>query len=48
MPYKETAIKECKEEIGIDIDLLRLLFLRKMRKKSFDEATKLTNNTIRS
>jgi len=48
MSYEETAIKECKEETGIDIDLSKLLFLRKMRKKSFDEATKLTNNTIRS
>ena len=48
MSYEETAIKECKEETGIDIDLSKLLFLKKMRKKSFDEATKLTNNTIRS
>jgi len=48
MSYEETAIKECKEETGIDIDLSKLLFLRKMRKKSFDEVTKLTNNTIRS
>jgi len=48
MSYEETAIKECKEETGIDIDLSKLLFLRKMRKKSFDEVTKLTNNIIRS
>ena len=48
MSYKETAVKECKEETGIDIDLGKLVFLRKMRKKSFDEATGLTNNTIRS
>lgn len=48
MSYEETAVKECKEETGIDIDLGKLIFLRKMRKKSFDEATGLTNNTIRS
>lgn len=48
MSYEETAVKECKEETGIDIDLEKLVFLRKMRKKSFDEATGLTNNTIRS
>ena len=45
---EETAIKECKEETGIDIDLSKLIFLRKMRKKSFDKATGLTSNTIRS
>ncbi len=48
MSYEETAVKECKEETGIDIDLGKLVFLRKMRKKSFDEVTGLTNNTIRS
>ncbi|MCU0660452.1 MAG: NUDIX domain-containing protein [Candidatus Pacebacteria bacterium] len=48
MSYEETAIKECKEETGIDIDLNKLVFLTKMRKKSVDEATNLTNNTIRS
>ncbi len=48
MSYEETAVKECKEETGIDIDLTKLIFLGKMRKKSFDEVTKLTNNTIRA
>lgn len=48
MSYEETAVKECKEETGVDIDLNKLVFLTKMRKKSFDEITKLTNNTIRS
>jgi len=48
MSYEETAVKECKEETGIDIDFGKLVFLKKMRKKSFDEATGLTNNTIRS
>lgn len=48
MSYEETAVKECKEETGINIDLNKLVFIKKMRKKSFDEATGLTNNTIRS
>jgi len=46
--YKETAIKECKEETGVDIDLNKLVFITKMKKKSFDKATGLINNTIRS
>lgn len=29
MSYEETAIKECKEETGIDIDLNKLVFLKK-------------------
>lgn len=48
MSYEETAVKECKEETGIDIDLNKLVFLRKMRKKSFDKVTGLTNSTVRS
>jgi isopentenyldiphosphate isomerase len=48
MTYEETAVKECKEETGVDVDLSKLLFLTKMRKKSFDQVTGLTNNTIRS
>ncbi|MFZ1019862.1 MAG: NUDIX domain-containing protein [Minisyncoccia bacterium] len=47
MSYEETAVKECKEETGIDVDISKLVFLVKLRKKSFDEATGLTNNTIR-
>ncbi len=46
--YEETAIKECKEETGIKIDVKKLFFLAKMKKKSFDKVTGLTNNTIRS
>ena len=46
--YVETAARECKEETGIDIVLSKLIFLRKIRKKSFDEATGLINNTIRN
>lgn len=48
MTYEETATKECKEETGVDIDLDNLVFLTKMKTKSFDGATGLTNNTIRS
>ena len=48
MSYEETAVKECKEETGIDIDLSKLVFIKKMRKRSVDEATGLINNTIRS
>ena len=48
MNYDETAIKEGKEETGIDLDLSKLRLVRKMRKRSVDEATGLINNTIRS
>lgn len=46
--YEKTAIKECKEETGLDINPNKLLFLTKMRKESFDEKTGLKNNTIRA
>lgn len=48
MSYEETAIKECKEETGLDIDLKNLVFLTKMKKRTVDEATGLINNTIRT
>ena len=48
MSYEDTAIKECKEETGIDIDPSKLIFLKKLKRKSFDEVTRLTNNTIRN
>lgn len=48
MSYEETAIKECKEETGLDIDRTKLVFLRKMRKLSRDSSTGKINNTIRS
>ena len=48
MSYEETAVKECKEETGIDVDLSKLLFLTKMKRKSFDEITGKINNTIRA
>ncbi len=47
MSYEDTAIKECKEETGIDIDPSKLFLLVKIQKKSFDEESGLTNNTIR-
>lgn len=48
MSYEETAIKEAKEETGIDLDPSKLKLIRKIHKQSFDEAAGLTNNTIRS
>jgi isopentenyldiphosphate isomerase len=48
MSYEETAVKECKEETGINIDVDRLIFLTKIKTKSFDKKTGLINNTIRS
>jgi isopentenyldiphosphate isomerase len=48
MSYEETAIKECKEETEIDIDPSKLLFLVKMKTKTFDETTRKINNTIRA
>ncbi len=46
MSYEETAIKECKEETGIDINIDKLFFLAKMQGKNYDIITQLTNNTI--
>jgi len=46
--YEKTAIKECKEETGLDLDPNKLLFLAKMKKESFDKKTGLINNTIRA
>lgn len=48
MSYDQTAIKEGAEETGIMLDPTRLKIVRKIRKKSLDEATGLTNNTIRT
>lgn len=48
MSYEETAIKECLEETGLNIDLRKLFFLKKMTKKSFDAVSNKINNTIRS
>jgi len=48
MSYGETAVKECKEETGIDIDPQKLVLLSKMRKRTIDEATGLINNAVRT
>lgn len=48
MSYEETALKEAEEETGIKINPSDLKLVKKMFKKSFDEATGRTNNTIRS
>lgn len=48
MSYEETAVKECKEETGVDINSNNLVFIGKVKKESFDETTGLTNNAIRS
>jgi len=48
MSYEDTAIKEAEEETGIKLDLSKLKLVKKIRKESFDEATGLINNTIRS
>ena len=48
MSYEATALKEADEETGVTIDPSKLKLVKKMRKESFDEATGLTNNTIRS
>jgi 8-oxo-dGTP pyrophosphatase MutT (NUDIX family) len=47
MSYDETAIKECQEETGLDVDLKDLVFLGMMKKKIFHE-NGLVNYTIRA
>lgn len=48
MSYEETALKESKEETGVDISLNELVFLRKMKKESFDNVTGMRNNVLRN
>lgn len=48
MTYEETVLKEGEEETGITLDPNKLKLIRKMHKKTFDEVTGRTNNTIRS
>ena len=48
MSYDETAVKECKEETDIDIDMNKLHFLEKLSGKRFDTQTKLVNNAFRN
>ncbi len=48
MTYDETAKKEGREETGMNLDLSKLKLIKKIQRKSIDEATGLINNTIRS
>ena len=48
MSYEVTALKEALEETGITLDPAKLKLVKTMPKKSFDEATGLTNNTLRA
>ncbi|MFZ2149648.1 MAG: NUDIX domain-containing protein [Minisyncoccia bacterium] len=45
--YEETAVKETKEETGLDIKPKSLILLEKMNLREVDETTGLINNTIR-
>lgn len=47
MTYEETAIKETKEETGLDIKKESLIVLEKMNLREVDDITGLINNTIR-
>lgn len=44
--YEKTAIKECKEETGIDIDINNLIFLTKMKNSAINHRTGKSHNTI--
>jgi len=45
--YKEAGIRELKEETGIKVDKNDLIFITKIRRKSYDKATGMINNVIR-
>jgi isopentenyldiphosphate isomerase len=46
MSYEETVLKECKEETGLDIDISKLVLLRKMKNESFDKVNNNIHRTI--
>lgn len=46
--YEATAVKECKEETGVDINPNDLVFLKKMHLRTVDIDTGCINNTIGS
>lgn len=46
--YEKTAFKEMEEETGVKGDPKDLHFITKFAKRSYDPATKTTNNTIRA
>jgi isopentenyldiphosphate isomerase len=48
MTFDETAVKECKEETGLDLNINDLVLVKKMRQRAVDESTGLINNTIRN
>ncbi len=47
MSYEETAVKECKEETGVNIDIDNLIFLKKICRRMMDTNTGLINNAVR-
>lgn len=46
--YDKAAIREFEEEIGIKISKNDLTYITKIRKKSYDKITGMTNNVIRA
>jgi len=48
LTYEESALKELEEETGIIANKKDLIFLRKVRKKSYDPVTKTINNTFKA
>jgi isopentenyl-diphosphate Delta-isomerase len=48
MSYEETAIKEAKEETGINIDPSKLKLVRKIFRRFVDKPTGLINNAIQT
>ena len=45
--YEKTAIKETREETGLDLDYTDLIFLNKTQRRSEDKVTGKINNAIR-
>ena len=48
MSYDDTAVKECLEETGVEVDSNKLVLLTKMRKRAVDAVTGAINNTLRA
>ena len=46
--YDESAIKELREETGLDAEVGDLILLRTEIRKSFDEVTRMTNHPRRN
>ena len=47
MSYEETAVKECKEETGVSLELSKLKLIKKLQTKSFDKNTGRINHSLR-